>query len=329
VGNFLGIVWKTLIFFPFLNILFLLYKVTGNSLGLAVIIIAIVSRLALTPLTKKQMDSAEKMQKLRPQLADLQKKYANNQEMLAKEQMKLYKKVGFNPLGCLGPTIIQLVFLIGVVIGSIKFMTAPDFTKNFEGIYDGVKTFVVSEQKDFSINTRFLGMDLEKNYTQLMDECDCIPLKGVLFNIPYTIITVLIGFLMVPDTYPYWVMAILTGLAQYFVTDFMQFFQGSQSKVEKKALDKKKKKGEELTQEEMQAQMFGSMNKLFPLMSVLLALGYPAVLGVYWLVQLVMGIVQYFFIDKEKSKLYFVEKYKEYKEKLVMKFGTKKIEKIG
>jgi YidC/Oxa1 family membrane protein insertase len=87
-------IWNTIFFNPVLNILVLLYHYLGDNLGLAILAIALVVRLALIPLTRRQTEMTKKMANMRPELEKLQKKYANNKEKLSQEQVKAISKNG-------------------------------------------------------------------------------------------------------------------------------------------------------------------------------------------------------------------------------------------
>ncbi|HCD72433.1 MAG TPA: preprotein translocase YidC, partial [Thermovirga lienii] len=78
-----------------------LYSLT-HSYGLAIIILTLLVRVLLYPLSHKQMVSMQKMQKLQPRLKVLQEKYKDDKETLNKEIMRLYKENNVNPAaGCL------------------------------------------------------------------------------------------------------------------------------------------------------------------------------------------------------------------------------------
>jgi YidC/Oxa1 family membrane protein insertase len=97
----------------FNSILEYLYRLTG-SYGLAVIIITVLIRLVLWPLTHSQAVSAMRMQMLQPEIDKLRKKYGKDQQRLGQEMMKLWKQHKINPLsGCL-PLLVQLPFLWAV-----------------------------------------------------------------------------------------------------------------------------------------------------------------------------------------------------------------------
>ena len=84
------------------------------SYGVAIILLTIVLKMSLYPLTVKQVKSMKSMQELQPKIKELQTKLKGNPEKLNKEMAALYKTAGVNPLaGCL-PLIVQMPFLIGI-----------------------------------------------------------------------------------------------------------------------------------------------------------------------------------------------------------------------
>ena len=110
---------------------------TNFAWGLAIIVLTLLVRLLMHPLTSKQMKSMEKMQKLQPQLKVLQEKYADDKDELNRQTMALYKDNKVNPAsGCL-PLIIQL----------------PIFILLYGVLYD------LTKQANFT-NVTFLGVNL-------------------------------------------------------------------------------------------------------------------------------------------------------------------------
>ena len=93
--------------------------------GLAIIIITIIFRLAISPLMQKQIKSTHQMQKLQPIMQELQTKYADDQQRLQEEMQKLYAEAHFNPLaGCL-PILLQMpifMALFGVLRDMPRYM---------------------------------------------------------------------------------------------------------------------------------------------------------------------------------------------------------------
>ncbi len=84
------------------------------SYGLAIILLTILIKILVYPLTKKQLRSMKAMQRIQPEMQKLQAKYKNNPQLLQQKMMELYQKEGANPLsGCL-PMLIQMPVLMGM-----------------------------------------------------------------------------------------------------------------------------------------------------------------------------------------------------------------------
>ncbi|MBQ4432241.1 MAG: YidC/Oxa1 family membrane protein insertase [Synergistaceae bacterium] len=104
---------------------------TNFAWGLAIIALTLLVRLLMHPLTAKQMESMQRMQKLKPMLDVLQEKYGDDKDKLNQETMALYKEHKVNPAsGCL-PLIIQLpifILLYGVLYDLTKTAAFTDVT---------------------------------------------------------------------------------------------------------------------------------------------------------------------------------------------------------
>ncbi len=88
--------------------------VAFGNYGVAIILLVVLVRLVLHPLTKRSQVSMSRMKKLAPQMQKLKEKYADDKEALNREMMKLYKQQGATPLlGCL-PMLIQMPIWIAL-----------------------------------------------------------------------------------------------------------------------------------------------------------------------------------------------------------------------
>lgn len=76
--------------------------------GLAVIILTLLVRLALTPLTIRSTKSSARMAVLQPKMQEIQERYADNPERQAEELRKFYAENSFNPLGGCLPVLLQM-----------------------------------------------------------------------------------------------------------------------------------------------------------------------------------------------------------------------------
>lgn len=82
-----------------------------GSLGLGIIFLTVVIRLALYPLTLSQSKSMAGMRELQPKLQELQKKYKDKPQEYQQKVVELYQEHKINPLGGCLPIIVQLPFL--------------------------------------------------------------------------------------------------------------------------------------------------------------------------------------------------------------------------
>ncbi|MBQ4527171.1 MAG: YidC/Oxa1 family membrane protein insertase [Clostridia bacterium] len=90
-----------------------IYGFVGNY-GVALILFTLVTKIIILPLTLKQQKSMTRMQKIQPEIAKLQEKYKNDQQLLSQETMKLYKKYNVSPMGGCLPMILQLFILFAL-----------------------------------------------------------------------------------------------------------------------------------------------------------------------------------------------------------------------
>jgi len=107
--------FETFFYQPIFNLLVFIYNIVPfNDLGLAIIILTIVIKLALLPLSRKSLKSQKSLQDIQPKINELKEKYKNNKEEQGREMLKLYKENKVNPFSSCLPLLIQLPFLIAV-----------------------------------------------------------------------------------------------------------------------------------------------------------------------------------------------------------------------
>lgn len=94
-----------------LTILTFFYRLVGNW-GWAIIILTVLVKILLFPLSRSSFRSISQMQKLQPYLKDLKTKYKGNTQMMNKEMMELYRKYKINPLGGCLPMLAQMPVFI-------------------------------------------------------------------------------------------------------------------------------------------------------------------------------------------------------------------------
>ena len=97
---------------------------------LSIFLLTVIVRLVMLPLTHRQALSMQKMQDLKPELEELQKKYAADKPRLQTEMMNLYKRAGVNPLGGCLPIFLQMPVYIALyrcIYTAVDLFQAPLF----------------------------------------------------------------------------------------------------------------------------------------------------------------------------------------------------------
>jgi YidC/Oxa1 family membrane protein insertase len=115
-----------------------------GSYGVIIIILTVLIKIALSPLTYKSFMSQAKMRALKPELDELKQKHGNDMQKMQMEQMKLYRKAGINPMGGCLPMLLQLPFLVAmfhfypasIELRQESFLWAEDLST-----YDSIFTF--------------------------------------------------------------------------------------------------------------------------------------------------------------------------------------------
>lgn len=129
--SFLKSIYNTILFQPLLNILiFFAYIVPGNDVGVAIILLTILVRLLLFPLSKKSLRSQKALQELQPKVDEIRKKYKDDKEQQSKELMQFYKENKINPMSSCLPMLVQLpiifalyrVFRVGITEESFQYL---------------------------------------------------------------------------------------------------------------------------------------------------------------------------------------------------------------
>lgn len=122
---------------PIVNILFLIYNLV-RDFGLAIIIFTILVKLAMLPLTKKQLHQTKLMRKIQPELAEIKKRCNGNRQLESLQTMDLYKRYNVKPFASILTLIIQLPIFIAI-FSAIRVVATPLPTDNlFNRAYDFV-----------------------------------------------------------------------------------------------------------------------------------------------------------------------------------------------
>lgn len=181
----------------------------NGSYGLAILLITIIVRTAILPLTLKQYRSSKAMQAIQPQMAEIKKKYKDNPQKQQEETMKLFQQHQVNPMaGCL-PLIVQMPVFIALY--NAIYMNPDVRTHEFLGLELGAPGPWYFLPLIAAATTFVQSKMMQKQQTQTM------PGMGMMLAIfPVLIFVMALNF---PSALPlYWIFSnIYTIVQNYFM----------------------------------------------------------------------------------------------------------------
>ena len=281
-----------------------IYNLVDNY-GLAIILFTIVIKLILMPLQIKSQKAMKRQQKVQPIIMELQKKYANDQQRLQQEMMKVYKENNVSMTGGCLPLLIQFPILIGLyrviqrpltyirginfadsqvienvklvmsemkesfpeVIGNLANVTVEQINKIYQIQLSHWSGLVGKAQElSWDINFNFLGLDLSKQPSESI-----APFLSGNFSDPSTVLLILIPAVAM--------------LMTWLSSKYSQKLSGTANQAAQ-------------NQDNPAQSMTKSMNLMMPLMTGFFTFTLPSGIGIYWIISSVMQIVQQYTINK-------------------------------
>lgn len=244
-----------------------------NNYGLALILLTLIARVVMLPMSIKQQKSTAKMQRLQSKVRKIQQKYAGDQKKIQEETQALYAQEGTNPMnmGCL-PLLLQLPILYGLI----------------GAIYHPLQYVLNISEKDIGLLTEALKNIIEVTSKssrmvelQIMEHID--ELSGVvspevfdkISNFNFEFLGLSLG--QVPSIKQFsvlWLVPILSFLSQFATSIFMFLRQ------------------KETNPEMAKNPSMGCMTFGMPLFSLYFTFQFPIGIGVYWIASSVIAFVQ-------------------------------------
>ncbi len=225
--------YQVICYQPILNVLAFLYKNTAD-LGVAIILLTIIIKLVLWPLSQKAIKSQTELQAIQPKIDELKTKYADNKAELGKATMDLYKEHNINPLSSCLPLLIQLPFLFAVFrvlrvglkedLGLVySFLSKPD---NFHTLSFGfmdlskpvIYLAVLAGAAQFIQSKMMLAKQKKANIGEKSQEENMTTIMNKQMTYIFPVMTIVFGLSLPGGLTLYWFMfTALTVLQQYLV----------------------------------------------------------------------------------------------------------------
>lgn len=222
--------FQTLLYQPIFNLFVGFYDLIPD-IGVAILLLTLIIKLILYPLTAKSIRAQQSLSSLQPKLDEIKKQHAGNQQTIAQETMKLYKEHKINPLGSCLPILVQLPVFIALYwvlqagLGTSDFSLLYPFVPN-PGVL-GTITLGVADLAKRSIPIALLAGAAQFFQAKQMSRKRPPPVAGqggkdedmaammnkqMLYMMPA--LTVIIGFQLPAGLSLYWLLSTLLTIGQ-------------------------------------------------------------------------------------------------------------------
>ena len=243
--------------FLILPIFDMMKTISGGNFGIAILLLTIIIRLLISPLTYKSYLSGAKMKALRPEIAGLKEKFGDDRQAMSVEQMKLFREAGVNPLGGCIPALLQIpiffalfsFFNAEVDLRGASFLWANDLAAFDDPIKFGMHIPLLGSHLSLFNITACITSFLISWYSMSMTPDQSNP---VLKYMPYIFpIFLLFFFNRLPSglTWYYTVSNIITLVLQYIIQNYIIDHNKILAKIE---ANRKKPKVKSKWQERME-----------------------------------------------------------------------------
>lgn len=109
--------WHTVFFDPIYNLLiFVLNHIPAGDVGIAIVVLSVLIKIILLPLSLRAAKTQHAMRALEPELASVKEKHKDDRERLARETMDVYKRAGVNPFAGIVIQLIQIPIMIALYL---------------------------------------------------------------------------------------------------------------------------------------------------------------------------------------------------------------------
>ena len=277
---------------PIVNIQFMIFNLV-HDFGLAIVILAILVKLFMWPLTKKQLVQTRLMQKIQPELTKIRKNCNGNKQLESLQTMDLYKRYNVKPFASILVLLIQLPVFIAV-FSAIRVIATPLPQDNLTNraysfvAYEGSEIATLeAKQKDYleDLANSEIPAEEKRKYDfdpKLFNTIDLTAKASDVIN-PARFSWSAVFMLVI---------SIAAALAQYFVAKQQTASGKSEKKKGFREILKEAKDGKEVDDSDISGLATGQMSKMMPIMMFIIMFNLHGALAFYYFLSNVFTILQ-------------------------------------
>ena len=271
----------------FLGSILLYFCNTFGNYGWAILTFGLIVKLIMLPFQMKSKKSMMRTQTLTPRVKELEKKYKGNQQKYQEEVSKLYKNAGVNPMsGCLWtlipfPIIIILYRVVREPLTLMMGLAAEEVTK-LTDLLTGLGYYTAASGRTSSFYSQLsVANALHGHFSEIVSDPAVAGFAEKLRDIDFNFFglnlsaTPRLNFVADGFTWTAFVLFLIP-----FISAGVSWLQIAMTQKNQPATDAQT------------AQTSKTMNLMMPLMSVWICFSMPALMGLYWIEQSVLAIIQ-------------------------------------
>lgn len=276
---------------PIVNIQFMIFNLV-HDFGLAIIIFAVLVKLCMWPLTKKQFNQTKLIRKIQPELTQIKKNCKGNKQMESLQTMDLYKRYNVKPFASILTLFIQLPIFIAI-FSAIRVIATPLPHDNLSNRAYSIVAYEGSEIKELEEKQKVYLDDLtnEKIPEEEKAEYDFHPQLFGLVDLDVKASDVLMGKF---SWSAFFILccAIAASVIQYFATKQQMPSGKSEKKKKFRELIQDAKDGKEIDESEISSMTTGQMSMMMPLMMFFIMFNLNGALAFYYFLTNVITVIQ-------------------------------------
>ena len=276
---------------PIVNIQFMIFNLV-HDFGLAIIIFAVLVKLCMWPLTKKQLNQTKLIRKIQPELTQIKKNCKGNKQMESLQTMDLYKRYNVKPFASILTLFIQLPIFIAI-FSAIRVIATPLPQDNLMNRAYGIVAYEGSEIRELEEKQEAYLADLtnENIPAEEKTEYDFHPQLFGTINLDVKASDVLMGKFSWSALFIL-ACAIMASVVQYYAT--RQQMPSGKSEKRKKFRDliQEAKDGRELDESDISAMTTGQMSMMMPIMMFIIMFNLNGALSFYYFLSNIITVFQ-------------------------------------
>lgn len=276
---------------PIVNIQFMIFNLV-HDFGIAIIIFAVLVKLVMWPLTKKQLNQTRLIRKLQPELTKIKKNCKGNKQMESLQTMDLYKRYNVKPFASILTLLIQLPIFIAI-FSAIRVIATPLPQDNLMNRAYDIVAYEGSEIKDLETKQAAYLTDLTNN--DIPDEektpYDFHPMLFGTIRLDVKASDVLMGN-FTWSAFFIFVCTILASVIQYWATKQQMPSNKSEKKKSFRDILKDAKEGKDVDESDISSMTTGQMAYMMPIMMFIIMFNLNGALAFYYFLSNILTVIQ-------------------------------------